>query len=462
MNPDHVPLHLMPPKLRTWAQALSSGLQVDFDFALVTLLSGMASAVNGLKVVGRPDGGEEVLALSCILLAPPTYGKSRVFKRVHVAHHDADVERHNAHEAALRVPRSRGDRSPFPRLRLSTVADCSRRGLLEEIRGVREATSMSSHEGNQLLRSNLFQQGGLDMLTMLWDGGSVVQQRRGRGDVLVASDATLNFLIMLQNDIFASYLDSKGGRHARDIGWFARCLFVSAPSSSQPLPQDQATGMDCLEAFDNHVSEFLQTKLARQEAEDMNPDALELSPEGRQAYADLTHADEFVVGFQNRHMHDAINRGKQSALRISGIIQMFEDAETEISVSAVLTACDVVRKSLREYARMFPPEMMPIRKIQARPMTAIERRAQREVEDCQRVLEVTAELCRLTQQPEVPRSRVMIRSGLYAARFSTAEMRLVDEGRIQVAGSGTERLMRILAHVPREQWPANWSAVTST
>ena len=48
---------VLPDPIREWAIALASKSGVSFEFALMTLLSGMSSAVCGLKVVERPDGG---------------------------------------------------------------------------------------------------------------------------------------------------------------------------------------------------------------------------------------------------------------------------------------------------------------------------------------------------------------------------------------------------------------------
>ena len=86
----------IPEPIRKRAITLAIKGGVSFEFALMTLLSGMASAVCGLKVVERPDEGVEPMSLIVFAQAPPAYGKTRLYKQVFKAHQALDVQRLSA------------------------------------------------------------------------------------------------------------------------------------------------------------------------------------------------------------------------------------------------------------------------------------------------------------------------------------------------------------------------------
>ena len=478
---------VLPDPIREWAIALAIKSGVSFEFALLTLLSGMASAVCGLKVVERPDGGVEQTSLIVFAQAPPAYGKTRLYKEVFKAHQTMDVKRLSAYIAASLQARKRGpgwsDGNEYvePRLRLTNAQDTSKFGLLEAINGVGESVSLTTHEGNLILNSNLFRSDGLEMATTLWDGEGTIQTNR-RGKVMIAMNATASMLVMVQNDVREAYC-SKHGEHARGVGFFSRTLWVNAPMWGHAPFQPSEFREDCLVDYHNRVQHFLTRKFARMEAVSMPPsfshepggdvEALEstgidgpgaqerdgataatadvssldpemilLTPQAAALYFDLQRE---IQGNWSGHlyMRDAVGRAMQNVLRIAGNMQAFIDDEAPVSAGVMHAAYLVVDFCLAEFSTVFPPA--PIKFAPSKPilfkLSAQQRAAQRVREDAQAIVDGVCALCQLRKEADVLLADVRERLGIYPLRFRAALAALEDERRVLVTGKGRD--MRI-------------------
>ena len=480
---------VLPEPIREWAIALAIKSGVSFEFALLTLLSGMASALCGLKVVERPDGGVEQTSLIVFAQAPPAYGKTRLFKQVFKAHQAMDVKRLSAYIAASLRVRKRGSGGPdgnecvVPRLRLSTLQDTSKFGLLEVIAGIGESVSLTTHEGNLILNSNLFRSDGLEMATTLWDGEGTIQTNR-RGKVMIAMNATANMLVMVQADVREAYC-KKHGEHARGIGFFSRALFVNAPAWANAPFQQPEFHEDCLADYHDRVEGFLTRKFARMEAASMpstmqnpgakteplaanedaeaetgaheetagvgdearllDPEAMALSPQAANLYYELQR--DLQVHWSGHHyMQDALGRAMQNVLRIAAIMEAFVDDEAPVSAGALNSAYLVVHFCLTQFSTVFPPE--PIKFAPFKPIrikaSAQQRAAQRLREDAQAIVDGVCALCQLRKEADVLLADVRERLGIYPLRFRAALATLEDEGRVLVTGKGRDMRISIV------------------
>ncbi len=474
---------VLPDPIREWAIALAIKSGVSFEFALMTLLSGMASAVCGLKVVERPDGGVEQTSLIVFAQAPPAYGKTRLYKQVFKTHQSMDVKRLSAYIAASLEARKRGsggsDGNDYvePRLRLTNVQDTSKFGLLEAINGIGESVSLTTHEGNLILNSNLFRSDGLEMATTLWDGEGTIQTNR-RGKVMIAMNATANMLVMVQNDVREAYC-SKHGEHARGIGFFSRTLWVNAPMWVNPAFQPSEFLEDCLADYHDRVQHFLTHKFSRMEAASMlatiqdpgveaepleaaegggaetaavgdhgrslDPEIMVLAPQAANLYFELQRDLE---GHWSGHhyMRDALGRAMQNVLRIAGIMQAFVDDEAPVSAGALNAAYLVVDFCLTQFSSVFPPQ--PIKFAPFKPIlikvSPQQRAAQRLREDAQAIVDGLCALCQLRKEADVLLADVRERLGIYPLRFRAALAALEDEGRVLVTGKGRDMRISIV------------------
>ena len=482
---------VLPAKVRAWVLALAAVANVSFEFALLTLLSAMSASVSGFKQVRRPDGGVEMLSLIVFGIAPPAYGKTRAFKRAYAMHMEEDAARLVRHMVACEEADEddggkggRGRRDRGPRLRSVLLQDVSRYGLVEELRGVGESVAMATHEGNIVLRSNLFQQDGLEMATSLWDGGNPLRIRRGGGRFLVALGATMPMLVMVQRDIFEAYRKDHG-KHALGIGFFDRTLFVNAPLGGGGPQVMPPVDVDCLAEFDVLVREFLQrghmraavpsqnvgeslsvssakslivgapevgggtgacqasasTDIGGQAGETMR-DEHTLSLEAAEAYSGIAQFSR-SRGFLVSHLQGAISRSMQQVLRIAGLLQIFDNEDEPISAQAVVAANAIVDFCLHQAAGLFPQEIR-LFKVPVTKPSVFEKQQQRLVEDAQAILRVTTQLLQLRGGHTVALADVRERCGFYAARFRAALAWLIDAGKVTVDGEHKKETIFIM------------------
>lgn len=451
----HYAASLMPDYLRNLVHAVVNKLDVDPGMAFSTLLSAMASAVQGVRLVLRPDEGLEPLAYFSIVLAGPTTGKTRTHRLVHAAHNTHDIRRYKSYQQAKRKTGA-GDvgsnddttlrRVGTGRLRSVIQQDTSNRGLLEAVEGIGESTSISVHEGQKVLGSILFRQ-HLDTLNMLHDCEGRAMLTRGKGDVVIALNASLNALVMVQPDIFGTYLQ-KHGKTARGIGFLARCLFTTVPPFRTVIGPSVEVPADCLETFNAKAEAFLDAQLANLEAGDTDREVIKFSPNACQLWRDLIAEHRNLTSERYWHVQDAANRAMQNVARVAGIIHSYCNEEGDISSETLYAAWAIVQWHLGQFAELFPAEPLP---MPAPPKaTAQQKQLQREFEDGRTIVSCIAEMCQRSREPDALKSRVFIRSALYNARFRTALMRLVDDGLVLESGEGKATRLSI---VPQHALP---------
>jgi hypothetical protein len=455
----------LPQYLRNWTYAISRELEVDLGMSLATLLSGMATAVHGSKLVERPDGGREPLAYFSVVLAGATTGKTRTHKLVHAAHHAEDIRRYKAYQLAKKSIKRRAASDSAPecdsgpvRLRPVILQDTSNRGLLEVEEGVGESTAISIHEGQNVLGSTLFRD-HLGTLNLLYDSEGKAMLRRGNNDLVIAFDASLNLLVMVQPDIFAAYLQ-KHRDSVRDIGFLARCMFTCVPLAGECADPSIQVPEGCLDGYHAQVEKLLTARLERLEAGDTNRDAVRLSDQARELWWQLAGELKYLTSTRYWHVQDAANRAMQNTLRLAGIIHCYSGESGEIRPETLYAAWAIIQWHMGQFAELFPPKPLP--PPAPFKLTSRGKQIQRELDDAKAILDCIAELCWRSGEPSVLKSKVFIRSGLYNARFRTALMRLIDEGKVLESEEGRQARLSIIP--PRDSFAGNqlaWSSSAS-
>ena len=503
-HPAPHPIGVVPDYVRNLAYAIAIKLDVDIEMALATLLSGMAAAVHGLKRVKRPDDGFEPLSLFSVVLAGPTTGKTRTHKLVHRAHNAEDVRRYQdyqlakkgrkssksanergaASELATDTPRdavavdtwsgvplvdsSKPSEQPFsrkpsddPRLRFVIIQNSTNRGLIEAVEGVGEASSMSSHEGQNLLNSDVFKR-HLETPNIMFEGNDKAMLTRANGDFVMAVDATLVILAMVQPDVLDHYFQ-KHGKHARDIGFTARILFTRLPHFRTPLDWSIQVPDDCLENYETQVTAYLRAQRSKLEAGITDREEMAFSPEACQLYWELAQEHRYLTNTTYWHMQDAANRAMQNVIRISAIMHAFSGQAGDIPPTTLAAAYAIVQWHLGQFAEIFPPE--PLTFPPPPKPTTHQRQSQRLFDDRQSILKIITELCLHNREANALKSEVMtlFRERSYDARFRAALLRLVKGGEVLEAGAGKESRLSIVpqrtappAHLP------SWAQYTSS
>jgi len=445
------PIGALPEYMRHLVFAIAKEVNVDVGLALATLVSGMAAGVHGLKVAKRPDGGTEPLSLFSCVLAGPTMGKTRTHKLVHRAHSAEDIRRFQANERALRhgpgadsAARAREKFVDRPRLRWVSVQDCSNRALLEALKGVGEACSMSSHEGQNILTSDLFRRRP-DTLNLLFDGEKSMLNRKG--SYVMAIDASVVVLTMVQRDIFDNYCDTFG-KNARAIGFFARTLFTSVPSAPLFVDSSVQVPAGCLDRYHQQVTGYLNAQCEKLECGITSREEMEFSPEARQLYWEIVQELKQLGGTTYWHMQDATNRALQIVIRVAAVMHAFSGDKSNIPPQTLEAAYAIVQWHLAQFAEIFPPKpFVPAPPPQLSPQERTwQRQLQRITDDRQSILNIITELCDHNRESSALKSDVMtlFRERAYDSRFRAALLRLVRANEVLETGEGHHTRLSII------------------
>ena len=438
----------LPDYLRELTMAVSTSLDVDFGMALTTLLSGMASGVHGLNVVRRPDGGLEPLALFFMVLSGAATGKTRTHKLVHAPHSAHDVLRYEAYQQAKQT-------GAHERLRDVIQPLTNNRSLLECLEGVGHATAISTHEGKAVLRSHLFRH-QLDVANVLWDGDDKITLPRPTGDRLMAFNASLNLLVMVQPEIFDDYL-RKYGDEAHRIGFLPRCLFTVAGGDSLDLERGTSDSR-CIDAYHEDVTRYLEQQRDRLRNRISERDPMEFSPAARALWFQLQRELRQGAGLRYWSIQAAVARALQHVTRLAGVIHCYDpnrrkaghvagqplvecSGEDGISLRALKAAWAIVQWHLEQFMRLFPAK--PFLAVPPLEPTAQAKRDKKIAEDAETIMAHFTKYCGKAGRVDAPQNEIIARSGLYPARFKTALYSLTDQDHLVCEGSGKKARLRM-------------------
>ena len=428
----------MPEFLRRQVFGLVDATGAHPAMALATLLSGMAACAHGRYAVLRPNGHPEPLGLFMQIVSERTTGKSSIFREVYAPLRNArkrnymyaHVGKPNSRSTANTEdgPHAKSQEEPF-RFRERWLQDINKRGLLEALEGIGESASIATDEGETVLKSPLLRL-NLAVLNEIFDGDCVCGMGRGERDAISALDSSLNVLIMAQPDIVKKFHEYHAG-HARSIGFDARCLFACIPRVT-PSPTSSIDKLHvCLQDYYHRAEIHLSTRARQLEAGEINREVLTLSNEAEALWWRLRDEHKQRGGWGFEHVQDAVDRMPQHALRIAGNIHAYCGDEGPIPTSSLNAAWGLARWFLAEFAFAFPPAPPALPPVPRMPKLSVrDKQLQRQQEDLGTVIECIRQLCQQLDVEAVPREKVHVRSGLYNARFRTAEMRAIDEGQV--------------------------------
>lgn len=447
----------LPTYLRDLAYAVAAKAESDVSVALPTLLSGMGAAVIGLRRIERPDGGHEALGTFQFVISGRTTGKTETFKLVHARHRAHDIFQYENHVAA------KSDGTPN-RLHEVLHPVSTGRMLLASLEGVGQSTSISAHEGNVALRSNLFRR-QLDILNVLFDGEDKSSIPLPNGTRLTVLDGSVNMLIMVQGEVFGAY-DATNGETARAIGFYSRCLFTVAPAVPS-VPQWARPGADrLLDEYSKDVSTYLAALEAKQKNGVIGWDTLTFSPAARAIWLDMKAQARQSAYYYPNAAQDACNRAMQNVTRLAGIIHSYyphrlDDPRweaprsldsggliagpgllaNEVSTECLLAAWALVHYHLGQVALVFPPK--PWQPQPAPKLSVAERRERQRREDADAIMFHLIRHIEHTGEPAAEKGVVRMRTGLYRQRFDAALFSLTDKEHLLEEGSAKKTRLKV-------------------
>ena len=198
----------------------------------------------------------------------------------------------------------------------------------------------------------------LGMFNKVW-GGDDIQVDRRTSESFSVRDARVTVSWMLQEPVFARYLERKGDQ-ARGIGFFARCL-ISRPLSTQGsrFINGPSIALESLPKFHRRVTELLQ-RCSSTDGQNGQGERIELhfSPEAQADWIAVfnqieQHINPGGVFCQNT---DYASKVAENIARVAAIFHYFEGYEgVSISLETLRSATTIVLWYAQEFVRLFSP-----------------------------------------------------------------------------------------------------------
>ena len=381
------PTHALPSSIQQAILEVTSVVKAPPAIAVASALSSISLACQTLANVRRPNGTETPISLNLLTFAESGERKSTTDRFFSKAIHEFE----DAQEAAALA---KLESFEFENM----VWDTKRRALLDEIKKAastyqetddfkvmlktvmdhrpkrpeilkliyRDVTpealaaslkqwrsgGISSDEGGALFESRTFN--NLCMLNVLWDGGSLIVDRKNSTPLKV-DNARLTISLLVQPSVFCKFSTGKGAL-VRGSGALARYL-VSYPPSTQGWRQEidqPPVRMDALDEFNKRIVELLRSS--------MSPDGkllpnkvLELSLNAQREYVIFINDIEqkLLPGGYLSDVKDAASKIGDNMCRIAGLFHCFEGKDGPIDLETICRAIEIAKWYIFEFKRLF-------------------------------------------------------------------------------------------------------------
>lgn len=391
-KPLFFPIWAFPPIARAAIQEVIATTQAPPALVAGSALSAMSLAVQGFFDVCRFGGLKSSCSVYLMTVSDSGERKSTVdalftnpiveFQTAQDAKYREEHESHKIAEGVWAIKRksiakqierafSNGEstdsleallsnheqsRPDHPRRTKLIYSDVTPSAFIYGLHVNSKSAGIFDDEAGRIFSSSLVDDLGL--LNKSWSGSDIHVDRR-TSECFTVKDARVTISWMVQEPVFARYLDRKGDQ-ARGIGFLARCL-VSRPESTQGTRfiHGGAVELENLPEFHDRVTKLLQQR-SSSEGEDRNFDRIELhfSPEAQAEWVAVFNQIEQHInpGGVFCESRDYASKVAENIARVAAIFHAFEGYDgASISLETLRSATTVVLWYAQEFVRLFSP-----------------------------------------------------------------------------------------------------------
>lgn len=194
----------------------------------------------------------------------------------------------------------------------------------------------------------------LAQLNVLWDGGSLVIDRKSTESFSVRN-VRLTVGLQVQEIVLRDFLHH-AGQLARGIGFLARYLvaFPQSTQGSRPFtepPKDWPALAD----FNHRSGEFLTMDLRLDDNGALNPVMLEFTPDAKRDWVAVHDQIEsqLAIGGELYDVRDVASKTADNVARIAALLSVFEHGFVPVGIDAVDAASRIAAWHLNESRRFF-------------------------------------------------------------------------------------------------------------
>lgn len=269
----------------------------------------------------------------------------------------------------------------------------------------------------------------LSTLNQLWDGATLVTERRSSESYTVRG-ARLTMALQVQEATIRAFFDNSKGL-ARGTGFLARFL-VAWPRSTQGTRKftEAPSNWPALAAFNNRLMVILQRPAPIADGA-LTPTVLKLSPDAKAAWILFHDAIEIELsaGRELYDVRDVASKTADNAARLAALFHTFNGAIAPIGLDAMESGARIAAWHLHEARRFLGELALPA--ALANPM---------------RLETWLLDYCRREKTAVVP-TRDVLRGGPGALRdkaaFIGAVSELAELGRARLMQDGRKKLVQI-------------------
>jgi hypothetical protein len=211
---------------------------------------------------------------------------------------------------------------------------------------------LSSDEGSSFLKGQVTKD--LGFLNQVWDGSPFSVERMGSPSFEV-NDARVSIFIGIQSEPFFEYLQNRG-KHAREIGFFARVL-CSYPESTMGtrFVANEKQSLPKLEALCARISEILMQDRLEIDAGRTTRKVLTFSYEAKEIWINVRNNVEAQLRPDGSlsDVKDAASKFASNVARVAALFHRIEGETGDISDETVTQAGFVCTYYLDEFIRLF-------------------------------------------------------------------------------------------------------------
>lgn len=363
--------------LDEFVEEVSQNQQVHRDMVQLTALAAISTAVQGLVVAKWPDGRSSSASLYTLIIAGSGEGKtptySEVFKGVldfqkrertvyenanknYLAEHEVWVKKKEVILKKIARLTSKGegtaeleeqfkkhlaDEPVVKKEPIMLYENSTAEALIDGMLKSSKYATLVSSEGGSILKSSAFKNDSL--MNGLWSNETVRIHRKTTGSGYL-SGGRLTTCIMVQPDVFGSYLQS-AGRAAKGSGMWAR--FIIAEPERMVGKRSYSAGQKSVTYsvnFANRIIALLELTKKRFESEEREL-KVRLSHAAQVRFMEVCNGIESdtALGCLFHGFEDHAAKLPDNILRVACLMSVFiNDPESEISEEVLEKSIDIV------------------------------------------------------------------------------------------------------------------------
>ncbi len=226
--------------------------------------------------------------------------------------------------------------------------DCTPQALVRSMSEGSKNACLVSSEANGIFNGKAFSE--LHLLNSLWDGGDVIVDRVSLTS-FVLHNSRLTLALMTQMSVIEKFSKVKG-EEARGMGFLARFLVVKAPTKAGSRDVNfPLTELKSLNKFNDRTRELINQSFDNEDNPDIKRTEITFNASSAQIWREYNQRieDEMLEDGVYDYYRDHASKLMDNISRVAGVIQYFENGNTEITKETLKFSYDICMRYSKHF-----------------------------------------------------------------------------------------------------------------